>query len=241
MSANPLTLPVSLPAPGTTVRLLAMLVRLAPTRWKFYDRSILLRKRLVPADPVSTPPGHRWVWAAEPEIAAIDRNPEATSPTAYPRRFKRGDACLCLMAGDEIVGYRWIARHRSCLYCGFGPRYELRFLPLKPDQAFVYDLYVYERYRRHGYAALICNYMFEALRQQGVEEAFSLIDPDNHPVIGLNLRLGAEPVCMAYGFRIRQWSTMLLGPASDGPLLKAWFQQWHGGSSPATARVASVQ
>jgi GNAT superfamily N-acetyltransferase len=215
----------SLPAPGLRVRLLAQAVHWAPTRRKFFDRSMLLRKRLVSADAVSTPPGHRWVWAGESEISEIDRHPEATSPTAYPRRFKRGDSCLCLMAGDEIVGYRWIARHRCCLYCGFDPRYELRFLPLKPDQAFVYDLYVYEKHRRHGYAALICRYMYEYLRQEGVAEAFSLIDPDNHPVIGLNLRLGVEPVRMAYGFRIRQWSAMLLGPASDGAQLEVWFQQ----------------
>jgi GNAT superfamily N-acetyltransferase len=121
------------------------------------------------------------------------------------------------------------------LYCGFGPGYELRFLTLAPNQAFLYDLYVYEKYRRHGYAALICSYMYEALRQQGIEEAFSLIDPDNHPVIGLNLRLGAEPVCMAYGFRIRQWSKMLLGPESDGPILKVWFHQRQGHSPLASA------
>jgi GNAT superfamily N-acetyltransferase len=229
----------SLPTPSLRVRLLAQAVRWAPTRWKFYDRSILMRKRLVPADPVSTPPGHRCEWAGEQEIAAIDRHPEATSPTAYPRRFKRGDACLCLMAGDEIVGYRWIARHRSCLYCGFDPRYELGFLPLKPDQAFVYDLYVYKKHRRHGYAALICSHIYEALRQQGVAEAFSLIDPGNRPVIGLNLRLGVEPVCMAYGFRIRQWNTMLLGPESDGPLLKSWFQQ-QGRPPLQAAAVASA-
>jgi GNAT superfamily N-acetyltransferase len=144
------------------------------------------------------------------------------------------------MTENEIVGYRWVARHRACLYCGFGPRYELRFLRLAPNQTFLYDLYVYEKYRRHGYAALICNYMFEALRQNGVEEAYSLIDPDNRPVIGLNLRLGVEPVCMAYGFRIRQWSTMVLGPITEGPLLRSWFQQWQGGQSTPVAPVASV-
>ncbi len=240
MMAGGRTSPLVLPRPGMRVLALAMLVRHAPTRWKFQDRSILLRKRIAPAAPAVLPPGHSWVWAGPAEIGAIDAHAEATSRSAYARRLARGDACLCLKRGEQIVGYRWIAWHSGCLYCGFGPRQELRFLPLKPTQAFLYDLYVYSAERRHGYGAMLFQRTFDVLRERGIQEAFALVDPANHAVIRLDLRLGFEAVCMAYAFRIRQWHTMLFGPETDAPAINAWMAQLAGSHAApgATAQVA---
>jgi ribosomal protein S18 acetylase RimI-like enzyme len=217
-----------LPTPGPWVRLLATAVRWAPTRWKFYRRSILIHKKLSATEPVALPEGHSWVWAGPQEIESIDHHPEATSRSAYTRRAARGDSCLCLKNGEEIVAYRWIAWHSGCLYCGFGPRQELRFLPLGPNQAFLYDLYVYEAHRRHGYGVLLIKHVAEVLRQKGIDEAFALVDPNNHAVIRLDLRQGYEAVRMVYGFRIRQWNAMLLGPQADQPQVQAYMQQLLG-------------
>jgi ribosomal protein S18 acetylase RimI-like enzyme len=203
-------------------------VRWAPTRWKFYKRSILIHKKLSETEPVTLPAGHSWVWAGPEEIESIDRHPEATSRSAYKRRAARGDLCLCLKNGKEIVGYRWIAFHSGCLYCGFGPRQELRFLPLGPNQAFQYDLYIYEKHRRHGYGVLLNRRMAEALRQKSIDEAFALVDPDNHAVIRLNLRLGYQAVCLVHSFRIRQWNVAILGPKEEQPRLQAYLEQLLG-------------
>jgi ribosomal protein S18 acetylase RimI-like enzyme len=218
----------SLPTPGPWVRLLATAVRCAPTRWKFCKRSILIHKKLSETDPVVLPEGHSWVWAGPKEIEWIDRHPEATSRSAYKRRAARGDSCLCLKNGEEIVGYRWIAWHSGCLYCGFGLRQELRFLPLGPNEAFLYDLYVYEAQRRHGYGVLLIKRMAEILRQRGVDEAFALVDPNNHAVLRLDLRLGYEAVRMVYGFRIRQWNATILGPKAEQPQVQAYLEQLLG-------------
>jgi L-amino acid N-acyltransferase YncA len=114
------------------------------------------------------------------------------------------------------------------LYCGFGPRQELRFLPLGPNQAFQYDLYIYEKHRRHGYGVLLNRRMAEALRQKSIDEAFALVDPDNHAVIRLNLRLGYQAVCLVHSFRIRQWNVAILGPKEEQPRLQAYLEQLLG-------------
>lgn len=216
----------TLPSPGPLVGLLRAAVRFAPTRWKLYDRSIVLRKILVATDGVVLPEGHQWVWAGPDELKVIDGHPEATSRSAYARRLGRGDSCLCLKNGTELVGYRWIAWHSGCLYCGFGPRQEITFLPLQQNQAFLYDLYVYEAYRKRGYGTLLLMLTFKALAGRGIDEVFALVDPDNHKMIRLDLRLGFEAVSMAYGFRIRQWRAMLYGPRAEQSQLQAWMQRF---------------
>jgi len=72
---------------------------------------------------------------------------------------------------------------------------------------------------------LLLKLTFTALAGRGIDEVFALVDPDNHAVIRLDLRLGFEAVRMAYGFRIRQWGAMLYGPRGDQSQLQAWMQQ----------------
>jgi ribosomal protein S18 acetylase RimI-like enzyme len=213
--------------------LLDAAVRIAPTRWKFSDRAILLRKALTARDGVDLPMGCQWVWAGPEELRVMDQHPEATSRSAYDRRAKRGDACLCVKNGDELVGYRWIARKAACLYCGFSRNYELMLFPLQPRQAFLYDLYVYSSYRKHGYGTLLMDLALDVLQNEGVGEVFSLVDPDNHPMLRLNARLGFEAVRMVFAFRIRQWSAVAYG-ANDDPALQRWTKQFgpSTGSTP---------
>lgn len=214
MSVNPL------PHPSPVIRILRLMVRFAPTGRKFFSRTILLRKTLTPAQRIVLPEGLRWVLAGPTEVAWIDAHPEATSRAAYQRRLERGDTCVCLIKGTEIVAYRWAACSTGCLFCGFKSR-EIRFLALKPNQAFLYDFYVYEAHRRHGYGTLLLQLMFEILKNKGINEVFCLVDPNNHRVLRVELRLGFEAVRMMYGIRIRQWGAMFFGPQPD-PRLQRW-------------------
>lgn len=200
------------------LRALSLLVRLAPTGRKFFDESILLRRRYHSAGEISVPDGYRSVWAGPREIEYIDRHEEATSPSAYARRAARGDWCLCLKQGDEIIGYRWATRKSGCVFCGFGPGYELLFFPLQAHQVFVYDSYVYRTYRGRGFSTLIRELFQQAAYHEGVRESYSLVAPENTRSLKLTLLGGSEPLCMAYGFRVRNWSKMILGPSPDEDL-----------------------
>lgn len=212
----------SLPNPSLLTRALELLVRIAPTGRKFFNQSIFLVRTLGDFGEAPALRGLESAWAGEREIEFMDAHPEATSRGAYARRAKRGDLCLCLKRGEEVIGYRWAKRASACLFCGFGSGYELLFFPLRPDQVFIYDSYVYSAYRDHGYSSLTRAVMYHALQREGVGEAYSLVAPENTKSLRLTLKSGNEPLCMAYGIRVRNWSKMILGPRSD-PELERWI------------------
>jgi GNAT superfamily N-acetyltransferase len=211
------------------VSFLNLMVRLAPTGWKYFNSAILFRRRY---DHVDDPPlldGVQRVWAGAREIEYMDKHPEATAPGTYARRAARGDMCLCLKRGGELIGYQWVARRSACLFCGFGPGYELLFFPFRSDQVFMYDAYIYRAWQRQGYGTLIRKLIYKEMQQRGVREQYALVALDNIPALRITLDLGDEPWRMAYGVRIRNWGKMILGPQPDARLtrwIEAFKTQW---------------
>ena len=215
----------SLPHPGPAIRVLSLMARLAPPGRKVFDRSILIRRKYGRTEPVLLPEGLYSAWAGVKETAYMDAHSEATSSGAYSRRVSRGDLCLCLKRGEEVIGYRWAKRGSACLFCGFGPGYEILFFPLRPDQVFVYDSYVYSAHRGHSYNTLLRRLMHQALQREGVRESYALVAPENTTSLKLTLRTGSEPLCMAYGIRIRDWNKVILGPRPDAQLMR-WIARF---------------
>jgi ribosomal protein S18 acetylase RimI-like enzyme len=175
------------------------------------------------------PEPYKWTWAGPDEIDYLDRHPEATSSTAYARRAARGDHCLCIKQGGEIVGYRWLKLGAGCILCGFGAKMEIPLFPLKPDQAFAYDLFTYRKYRGQGVATMLNKLLYQALLAEGIKEVLVLVALANHAALRLNLRLGAQPLRLVYSYRIRNWSKAFLGPEGD-TRLSEWTQQFMPGS-----------
>lgn len=213
--------------PPRDLKFLAMnlAVRLIPTSWKYWGNSVLLKTLIVDAGPVSLPVPFTWTWTGPEEIDYLDRHPEATSPTAYPRRAARGDRCLCIKQGSDVACYRWVTTRSGCILCGFGPKMEITLFPLKPRQAYSYDLYTYQKYRGQGVATMLMKLLFQALRAEGIDEVLSCVSSDNHASLRLQLRLGAQPQRMVYNYRIRSWSKTFLGVERDRRLID-WMQQF---------------
>ena len=199
-------------------------VTLIPTGWKFWANRILLKTSISDSAPISLPEQYKWTWAGPEEIEFVDRHPEATSPTANVRRAAKGDRCLCIKTGPEVACYQWVTRRAACLRCGFGDKMEINVFPLRPGQAFTYDLFTYEKHRHHGIALLLRKLLFHTLREEGIQEVFNLVSPKNHAVLRLHARLGAQPQRMVYSYRIRGWSKTFLGPEGDTRLTE-WMQQ----------------
>jgi hypothetical protein len=215
------------PAPGYRdrwkpwVELLNLMVRLAPTGRKHYGASILFRRRTDGAG-VVVPAPYTWKLAGPDEIDYMDRHPEATSSTAYARRAAHGDRCICLLHDDELVGYQWVRFRACCALCGFGGSMELTFLPLAPNQAFFYDLYTYTAHRQRGVAKILRHVAYQGLMQLGIEEALSLVDPQNLPALRLRATMDERPDRLVYGYRLRGWQRTFLGPRDDARLLAWW-------------------
>lgn len=223
--AKPLIFYPACPPPKLRFKLMNLGVRLAPTGWKHYHNLILFRKQLKDSEPVAVPEPYEWKFAGPGEIEFMDAHPEATSPSAYTRRAARGDRCVCIKQGDELVGYEWITFHTCCALCGFS-NMELTFLPLATGQAFGYDLYVYQKHRRHSIATLLRKLVPQKLRELGIKESFSLTSPENIPTLRLRaiMDMGDIPERMVYGYRIRNWQKTFLGPVGDRRLLQWWEQ-----------------
>lgn len=213
-------------------RMMNVAVALMPTGWKYWSNSILMKTPVVDSEPIGVPEPYRWIWAGAEEIAYIDRHPEATSSTAYNARATRGDRCLCIMLGAEVVGYQWVTRRNGCIMCGFGPRMEIQLFPLTPHQAFAYDLYTYRNHRVHGIGTLLKRLLYRSMKEEGVTEVLAIVAPDNYPALRLQLRLGARPDRMVYSYRIRRWSRTFLGPEKDEQILE-WMEKVL--SQPATS------
>jgi len=196
-----------------------------PTGWKYCGSRILLKTPITESEEIGVPEPYTWMWAGPKEIAYIDQHAEATSPTAYARRAARGDRCLCIMLGADVVGYQWVTRRNGCVMCGFGPGMEIILFPLARDQAFAFDLYAYRNFRCRGIGTMLKGLLYQRLREEGIREVLSLVSPDNHAAFRLQLRLGARPDRMVYTYRIRGWSKTFLGPRNDKQLNK-WMQQF---------------
>lgn len=224
----------SLPPPGLAVSILSQVVRFAPTGRKFFFHGIMFRRQYGEMDETPAPDGLEGMWAGPEEIEYIDRHPEATSRGANARRVARGDMCMCLKRGREVLGYQWIARRSACLFCGFDPGYELLFLPLRSHQMFTYDSYTYAAHRRRGYGAVIRRLLHRAMRDAGVREVYTLVAPENTASISITLQSKFEPWRMAYGFRVRNWNRMILGPQPN-PQLNRWIKAFEPSTNTPAA------
>jgi len=108
---------------------------------------------------------------------------------------------------------------------------EIKLFPLKPGQAYAYDVYTYRKYRGRGVGTMLKNLLFQTLQEEGVNEVLALVSPTNHVALRLQMRLGAQPQRMVYSYRIRSWSKTFLGPEGDRRLTE-WMQQFKPGLAP---------
>lgn len=211
---------IKYPARPLRFRILNRLVRYAPIARKYAHNAILLRKDLAHLEPAGCPEDYSFRAAGPDDLDFIRGHTEALAPAVYASRLKRGDRCYCLVQGDEILSYNWVAHSQCCVLCGYDRGIE--FLPLKANQAFTYDLYTYKARRGGGHGGLTKNLLLQELARQGMREVFTLVMPYSTVSLKIHLKSGYEPLCMVYGYRILGWSRTYYGQ----PKHKAWLDVW---------------
>lgn len=210
-------------------RLLNLLVRLFPSRSKYRNNAILLVRHINNASLKTEAGKYQFGWAEQNDINRIASHPEARSKDVYQTRLEKGDRCFCIKCNDEIIGYNWIAFQRCCHLCG--SCYEFEFFPLNRNQAFTYDYYIYQKYRGQGMAISLKKQLIIALKSDGIDEIYTLVEPTNVPSMKIHLRLGYEPVCMVYSYRILNWRKSFTHLSGNQDSLNKWvdsFMKSHG-------------
>lgn len=204
-------------------RLMNLLVRCAPVAMKYYHNSILMRKTIHGAESVDLPEGLKFRSASQEDLDFIIGHAEALRANVYSRRLQRGDRCYCLCDDREVLSYNWVATAMCCVLCGF--ERGLEFLPLSDGQAFTYDFYTYKASRGSGLGGRMKRLLLQELARRGVREVFSLVMPYGTASIKIHLVAGYQPVCMVYGYRLRDWRQTYFGKPRDKPWLDAWFNR----------------
>jgi hypothetical protein len=223
---------IKYPARPLRFRILNRLVRYAPIARKYAHNAILLRKALDQPQKIDCPAGYSFRAASLDDLDFIRGHPEALAPEVYARRLKRGDRCFCLVQGDEILSYNWVAHSLCCVLCGYDRGIE--FLPLNAGQAFTYDFYTYTTRRGGGFGGLTKTLLLQELARQGIREVLTLVMPYSAASLKIHLKAGYEPLCMVYGYRLLGWSRTYFGKSKE----KAWLDAWIGDFKAAADRVS---
>jgi ribosomal protein S18 acetylase RimI-like enzyme len=135
----------------------------------------------------------------------------------FRRRLARGEVAYVATQGNAVAGWIWLSQARV-----FRDRWIGLRLQFAPDESYVYDLWVYPKFRSSGAGALIMAEMLRDLQRAGSARwVYGFIDRDNKPnqvlqrlVFGFRSVQSVEQVefMVAFG-RVLTWT---LAPP-DGP------------------------
>ena len=90
----------------------------------------------------------------------------------FRRLLANGRVCVAAWREGRPVGYAWVAER-------LGPDVTLCPIPLPPDAAYLWDLYVVPAERGNGVGTALAAARMRAARDRGFREGWRMIRPDN--------------------------------------------------------------
>jgi GNAT superfamily N-acetyltransferase len=147
----------------------------------------------------------------------------------FHRRLARGEVVYIATKGGVVAGWTWLSQARV-----FDDRWIGLRLQFAPDESYIYDLWVYPRFRTSGAGALIMAEMLGDLQRAGsVRWVYGYIDRENRPnqmlqrlVFGFRSVQSVEHVRFMVAFgRILPWTVAPpSGPCAGRGLGRVWLQ-----------------
>jgi GNAT superfamily N-acetyltransferase len=98
-------------------------------------------------------------------------------------RLANGRHCFVAWRGIRPIGYAWVADR-------VGPDVTVVPLPLPPDAAYLWDLYVLPAERCNGIGSALASARCQLARARGFREGWRMIAPSNHASIRTLVRSG---------------------------------------------------
>ena len=106
--------------------------------------------------------------------------------SVYRSRLNKGDRCCVVKIADRIIAYTWVDFHECNCYG--------RKITLKPNEAYLYDTWVLNRFRGRKIAAALWARCIDSLTQEGWTDIYVLTDYFNRPARKLLKRCGMKVV-----------------------------------------------
>jgi GNAT superfamily N-acetyltransferase len=94
-----------------------------------------------------------------------------------------GRHCLVAWRGTQPIGYAWVADR-------VGPDVTIVPLPLPPEAAYLWDLYVLPAERCNGIGSALASARCQLARARGFREGWRMIAPSNHASVRTLVRSG---------------------------------------------------
>ena len=185
---------------------------------------------------------------AELATVASGADPSQTAEDLR-ERFERGDRCFVAVGPDGAVAHaRWVTTRRSHI-----PELGLDVV-LRPGEAYFYNGYTRPNMRGRDVDGRVRSLIFQTLRDQGYESAWSYVRGDNAAGMRAAGRWQAPVVTLWY-LRLRHWRPIVVGRgrpdvpplvtsaeegaapderASRGRAWREWFEGWR--NQPAGCR-----
>ena len=185
----------------------------------YFGHVLVMKKKIEDVSPLKSPEGVEFVEAGEKDIQSIIDHPESQGAAKYFKRLSDGHTCYCVKRDGKILGYQWIAYDSCCV--NFATSREFVFFPLKKGQAFLYDIFVFRKFRRIGVASFLAKKTVVELGKKGIVELFVLVSVGNIPSSALMLINGFEPVRVIYYYGFKKVKKMFFGIKNSGRM-KEW-------------------
>ncbi|MEP6591261.1 MAG: GNAT family N-acetyltransferase [Gemmatimonadota bacterium] len=155
----------------------------------YYVRELLPAE--IPAALTTLPEGFLFEEFGENEVEVIasfrEHGDEVSAPGLLDN-LRRGNRCLGIRRGEEIVAFTWCALDAS--------RSELYASVMQPNEAYLFNMYVKPSVRGHNIAAILRYKNYEVLRSLGRDTFYSITQASNKASWRFKQKLGAEKLLL---------------------------------------------
>ena len=155
----------------------------------------------IPTALTAAPEGFEFSIFGREDVETIAEIPERHGYVGKQRvmhNFEAGDTCMGLKKDGRIAAFTWFSTgDRGSIF--YSPR-------LKENEAYLYDVYVLEDFRRRNLATVLRHKSYEILVEMGRDTFYSITEASNKPSMRLKEKLGARRVFLgAYVKLFRKW------------------------------------
>jgi hypothetical protein len=128
----------------------------------------------------------------------VSMRPRFYSKKKLKRKLKKGNICLGVKHGDELVAYSWYSLSKSNI--------KGKKTKLENNEAYLFDMYTMPSYRGNGIAPYLRYQAYRELKKLGRKKLYSYTDYFNTPAMRFKEKLNAKKTELCLKLSFRRWS-----------------------------------
>ncbi|MGH7499094.1 MAG: GNAT family N-acetyltransferase [Gemmatimonadales bacterium] len=137
------------------------------------DRMVVVAQALDSVRDAATPEGVTITSGTREDIGLLTELASARDIQLFRGRHDAGRTCLLAWRNGRPIGYTWLSER-------MGPDVTVCTLPLPPNAAYLYDLFVLPAERSSGVGSALVSARLRLARDRGFTEGWRMISVGNH-------------------------------------------------------------